>query len=291
MADNIETIVTSDWDEVESICQRILQSNHVLIGMDAEGLGINSFGRYKVSLVQLAFGNEVFLIQIDRIRGEALHKTKAYLPKHLIKTKHLLPKSFIKLMKSKQVIKVGVDITNDIDYLWKVYQLKCQGFIDLQDIATVHGIADISMIGLLRQYFPERDFDHLEILKQTQREISVDDWDDLTPQQIEYAAFDGCWSLLLGNSMLNRTNEVNVYTTIDFGLEINSLYCWLKPWFIEGRYRPIRKIINQVVNSYSPWRKIYTLNKRNEYALHCLNLMVEQKLFNKDSAGSLSIVI
>ena len=270
---SLERVVVSiidEFEEAESICQRILDSGVTLLGVDAEGFG--QCGVRKVSLVQLAFGNHVALIKIDRI-----WKSRGGID---------LPKSFNHLMMSKTIIKIGVDLTNDIEQLREAYGLRSRGVIDLQDIATLHQIADVSMSGLLRKYFPDHSFDRQNRLKKI-NSVRSGDWDgELTSQQIEYAAIDGYLSLHLGRKMLDRSVEV-VNEDIDPDQEVRHLYDWIGQWFITGEYRPINKIVNQIVNSYSPWRKIHVESKRYRMAVDILDLMVERQLLTRDSRGNI----
>ncbi len=270
--------VISDWESTEALSKQILDSGEKIIGMDAEGFG--QYGTMKVSLVQLAFGQEVVLIQLDRIWNE-YNKTH-------------LPTSFQSLMTSKSIVKVGVDLTNDIEQLTHAYKLRCRGCIDLQDIATVLQIPDISMIGLLQRYFPKSDFTRHSELK-GKGVIQSRSWDaDLSDEQIEYAAIDGFLSLKLGIRMLGTAAEAPKLEppkpeVKDHEPDIKQLYNWITGWFNSAESRPMQKVVNQIVNSYAPWRKIYIESERQKRSVEMLRQMIDSGWMQQDLFGKISI--
>ena len=72
--------------------------------------------------------------------------------------------------------------------------------------------------------------------------------------------------------------------------DIDHLYEWLILWFNNTESRPIQKVVNQIVNSYAPWRKIYTEPDRYKLAVEMIQKMVNLELIQKDSLGKISII-
>src|SRR5437016_7367526 len=105
-------IVSSNYREIDKLCNFILDSDIYLLGFDTEGM--------PVELIQFATDTHVYIFRI----GESMRDYK------------YLPPSLLKLLSSRKIIKVGVDITQDNSRLKHDYNISMSGIIDIQDIAT-----------------------------------------------------------------------------------------------------------------------------------------------------------
>jgi ribonuclease D len=93
---------------------------HGLLGFDTETRPSFRKGRNnKVSLIQLATADQVFLFRVNKIG---------------------IPDELIQLLGNKEVIKAGVAIHDDIRFLRKLKRFTPEGFIDLQTMVKEYGI-------------------------------------------------------------------------------------------------------------------------------------------------------
>ena len=96
-------------------------------------------------------------------------------------------------------------------------------------------------------------------------------------------------SLRLGSEMLesdSRSSKAEIQKDDDYKL----LYDWIIQWFDNSGSRPIQKMINQIVNSYSPWRKIYDESKRQSLAFEMITKMSDVGLITINKIGKMSLV-
>ncbi|MDR0415680.1 MAG: 3'-5' exonuclease domain-containing protein 2 [Prevotellaceae bacterium] len=93
-----------------------------ILGYDTESRPTFTRGvHYGVSLVQLSTADQAFLFRIDKIG---------------------IPPELVELMQSRQSLKVGVAVNDDVRGMQRVKAFKPQGFVDLQNLAEAYGIED-----------------------------------------------------------------------------------------------------------------------------------------------------
>ena len=150
-------------DHVESAskaCKRI--SKVKIIGFDTETKPSFQKGvSYNVSLLQISAGDDVFLFRLDKIG---------------------LQKDIIDLLSSSTILKVGIDIKNDIIGLKKLHPFEISNFLDLNNLAIEKGYQSIGAIKLCIMLLGYR-------ISKNQR---LSDWsaEKLTEAQLQYAAID-----------------------------------------------------------------------------------------------------
>lgn len=116
---------------------------------------------YPLALLQLSGGDRTFLFRVDRMK---------------------LSNRIVKILRSKSIVKVGVDIRDDIKKLQKVIAFKPENFVDLQTESVKYGIEEKSLRKISGIVLGER-------VSKAQR---LSNWSaqTLTDQQIQYAATD-----------------------------------------------------------------------------------------------------
>lgn len=155
-----KVILIQTAEELDAAVKTI--QNVEILGFDTETRPSFKRGEfYKVSLVQLATPDAVYLIQIQ---------------------KSGLSESFAKIFSNPNIIKAGVAIRDDIKGLQKFRRFHPEGFVDLSLVAREKGIGVESvkkLTGLLLGF---------RISKSAQ----TSNWEmpTLTDKQIEYAATD-----------------------------------------------------------------------------------------------------
>lgn len=156
---NGEIIVVDTSDHVEAI---EYLSRCDILGFDTETRPSFKKGvSYPISLLQLTGEGRTYLFRVDRIK---------------------LSNGIVKLLRSNKVVKVGVDINEDIRKLRNIVAFTPNGFIDLQKFAPQYGIEDKSLKKLTAIVLGKR-------LSKAQR---LTNWSakQLTSSQIMYAATD-----------------------------------------------------------------------------------------------------
>jgi len=137
-------------------------AGHNLLGFDTETRPAYKKGEsYLPSLLQLASDDEVFIFQL----------------------KHLgLAKPLCEILADSTIIKAGVSLDYDIRELKKLSHFKAAGFMDLGNLARKAGIKNHGLRGLAAVFLGER----------ISKGMQTSNWakDELTPQQIQYAATD-----------------------------------------------------------------------------------------------------
>jgi ribonuclease D len=136
--------------------------HETIIGFDTETKPCFKKGRYHpVALLQLSTGNEAFLIRLNKVQ---------------------LPGFLIEILESKDIVKVGVALRDDLISLKRIMNLDPDGFIDLQQFVKQFGIEDNGLKKLVANVLGFR------ISKKSQ----TSNWeqDELTREQLEYAATD-----------------------------------------------------------------------------------------------------
>ena len=153
-------IVVETNEQAEEACLEL--QRHTMIGFDTETRPSFRAGvSYKVALLQLSTEDVCYLFRLSQIR---------------------LSNSILKILGSKQIIKVGADVTGDIRSLHALRHFHADGFVDLQVEASRWGIEEKSLRKLSAIVLGER-------VSKAQR---LSNWEatTLTDQQQEYAATD-----------------------------------------------------------------------------------------------------
>jgi len=153
-------IVVDSNEKLSYYCDQI--SSCSIIGFDTETKPAFKKGiTYDISLIQLSAHDNVFLFRIDQIGFR---------------------KEIINILSNPSIIKVGIDIKNDLSGLKKIKQFTEHNFIDLNALAIKKGFQSIGAIKLCIMLLGSR-------ISKKQR---LSDWsaEKLTISQIEYAAID-----------------------------------------------------------------------------------------------------
>jgi ribonuclease D len=133
-----------------------------LIGFDTETRPSFQAGvSHKVSLLQLSTKEHCFLIRLNKLP---------------------LSRDIIAILSSKNIMKIGADVRNDIVALNKLRHFTPNGFIDLQNEVGKYGIEDKSL----------RKISGIVLGKKVSKAQRLSNWaaKQLTPQQQMYAATD-----------------------------------------------------------------------------------------------------
>jgi len=146
--------------ELLKCCDTI--SKKSIIGFDTETKpSFKKGGSYNISLIQLAVDNDVFIIRIDKTGFD---------------------KRIIDILSDSNILKVGIDVKNDLIGLKKIQNFQEGNFLDLNSLATEKGFKSIGAVKLCIMLLGFR-------ISKRQR---LSDWsaDVLTESQLEYAAID-----------------------------------------------------------------------------------------------------
>lgn len=153
-------VVVETNEQAEAACAEL--QRHTMIGFDTETRPSFRAGvSYKVALLQLSTEDVCYLFRLSQIR---------------------LSNSILKVLGSKQIIKVGADVGGDIRALHALRHFEADGFVDLQVEASRWGIEEKSLRKLSAIVLGHR-------VSKAQR---LSNWEAtiLTEQQQEYAATD-----------------------------------------------------------------------------------------------------
>lgn len=153
-------VIVDSEEQIEAACLDLQRS--AVIGFDTETRPSFRAGvSYKVGLLQLSTAEVCYLFRLSHIR---------------------LDNRILKILGSRQIIKVGADIAGDIRSLHALRTFHADGFVDLQIEASRWGIEEKSLRKLSAIVLGER-------VSKAQR---LSNWEAevLTQQQREYAATD-----------------------------------------------------------------------------------------------------
>ena len=141
-------------------CSLISKSS--IIGFDTETKPSFQKGiSHDVSLIQIAVNNDVYLFRINKIGFD---------------------NQLASIFTDPKILKVGIDINNDLIGLKKIYSFKEENFLDLNQLALKNGFRSIGAVKLSIMLLGCR-------ISKQQR---LTDWSSniLTNKQKEYAAID-----------------------------------------------------------------------------------------------------
>ena len=137
-------------------------AGHNLLGFDTETRSAHTRGEsYPPSLLQLAGESEVFLFQLKYLG---------------------LAEPLRRILADPAIIKAGVGVDYDLRELRKLHPFNPAGFVDLGHRARKAGIENLGLRGLAAVLLGFR----------ISKGVKVSNWakDELSPQQIQYAATD-----------------------------------------------------------------------------------------------------
>ena len=157
-----------------------------VIGFDTETRPSFRAGvSYKVALLQLSTEEVCYLFRLSQIR---------------------LSNTILKILGSKQIVKVGADVTGDIRALHALRHFHADGFVDLQVEASRWGIEEKSLRKLSAIVLGQR-------VSKAQR---LSNWEAtiLTDQQQEYAATDAWVCTRILNVLENSESVAGERTII-----------------------------------------------------------------------------
>ena len=153
-------VIVDSEEQVEAACSDLQRSE--IIGFDTETRPSFRAGvSYKVGLLQLATASVCYLFRLSHIR---------------------LDNRILKILGSRQILKVGADVTGDIRSLHALRHFHADGFVDLQVEASRWGIEEKSL----------RKLSAIVLGKRISKAQRLSNWEagTLTLQQREYAATD-----------------------------------------------------------------------------------------------------
>lgn len=166
-------IVVDDVYTLRMACETLSRAK--AIGFDTETKPSFKAGvSYKVSLLQLSTEKECFLIRLNKIP---------------------LIKELQAILKDPNIIKIGLDVQNDIRQLNALRHFQAAGFVDLQKEVAKLGIEDRSL----------RKISGIILGKKVSKAQRLSNWEAniFTPAQEQYAAADA-WVCL---EIYNRIKE------------------------------------------------------------------------------------
>ena len=153
-------VIIDKMEDVEAAYNDL--KSHTMIGFDTETRPSFRAGvSYKVGLLQLSTPDTCYLIRLSHIR---------------------LDNRILKILGSRQILKVGADVSGDIRALHALRNFNADGFVDLQVEASRWGIEEKSL----------RKLSAIVLNKRVSKAQRLSNWEaeSLTPQQQEYAATD-----------------------------------------------------------------------------------------------------
>ena len=157
---NGDVYVVDTVKDVVKYCKVLSKAD--VLGFDTETKPSFTKGVvHQTSLMQLSFANSVFLFRLNKIG---------------------LMKEIIDILINPNILKVGIDVKNDLLDLKKIYPFHESNFIDLNTLAINKGFKSIGAVKLSIMLLGYR-------ISKRQR---LSDWslDRLNDAQIEYAAID-----------------------------------------------------------------------------------------------------
>lgn len=164
-------------EDCDSIVPRLLKQP--ILGFDTETRPSFRKGRKnRVSLLQLATENTVYLFRLNRIG---------------------LPANLTALLSDPRIIKVGAAVREDLRRLNELRKFEPAGFIDLQTLAKQNNIPDLSL----------RKMAAVVLKKRISKAQQLSNWDNthLTEPQKRYAATDAWICALIYKKLLSQQHE------------------------------------------------------------------------------------
>ena len=153
-------VIVDKNEQIEEACNDL--KRYDVIGFDSETRPSFRAGvSYKVGLLQLSTPDTCYLFRLSHIR---------------------LDNRILKILGSRQILKIGADVTGDIRALHALRNFHADGFVDLQVEASRWGIEEKSL----------RKLSAIVLNMRVSKAQRLSNWEAeiLTQQQQEYAATD-----------------------------------------------------------------------------------------------------
>lgn len=168
--------ICSEMSEIADTCLSILNSKSSwhpgYVGFDTETTVYRSKNPRIVSMIQIATREICFLFQVFRITYQGNAKR--------------FPKLLQKFLDNPKILKVGVNAQHDAAWLYDSYKIRCQGIINIEDIAKERGYSARSLSELTAMFG-----DTGLVLKKTNKILKWNfDVEDLDPELVLYASSD-----------------------------------------------------------------------------------------------------
>lgn len=244
-----DLVLTDDYDAIQVASGEILDYCPNIVGFDTETtIGINQ--NDCPSLVQIALpNNKVYLFQLKKAKNLLMAN----------------PQKFGQVLTSRNIIKVGVDITGDARKI-RGLNIEMRGIIDIQDLATTMGESSLSMDALGAKYLPNY------IVKQ---KVYGDYDSQLSGEKIDYAARDARLSLALYLKMI--CHSIPICLELNPANTNSHFFLWVTNILQTAiADRTYKSIVNQALTQYSPWRNKYIEAQRREVVGTALCQFVEE---------------
>ena len=168
--------IVDSVEALERACEHLMGES--IIGFDTETRPSFKAGvSYNVSLIQLSTADVCYLIKLTSVRME---------------------RCLMRLLESRRVLKVGVDVQGDIRNLNKVRHFRAGGFVELQKEVEAFGIEDKSL----------KKMAAIILGVSVSKAQRLSNWEakEYTPAQMRYAATDA-WICL---EMYNKLQESKI---------------------------------------------------------------------------------
>ena len=153
-------VVVNNHDKLLKACEHL--SEQSIIGFDTETRPSFKAGvSYNVSLIQLSTADTCYLIRLNSVPME---------------------RPLMKILESRKILKVGVDVQGDIRNLNKIRHFRAGGFVELQKEVEAFGIEDKSL----------RKMAAIILGVGVSKAQRLSNWEakELTAAQLRYAATD-----------------------------------------------------------------------------------------------------
>jgi ribonuclease D len=254
------------YEEAQAYSAQILDLAPIVVGFDTETTVSSTRESKLLSLISIATPCDgIYLFQISRI----------YLQKHTF------PSRLRDILFSDRIVKVGCGLSGDVRGLIRSYNLLLEGlhgFVDIQYLTLTLKVPESSLRDLCARYlpdFPGKDpFGH-----------SGSDWDnDLDERQINYASSDAELSLRLYLKILSIPDTEHISGSRDGQNKDEELvHKWITIQLKSAvSDRTVKSLVNQIVNSYGPWRNKFIESERKEKAAKCLQTFIDQGKWSYD---------
>ena len=264
--ENLQCIVVTNHSDALYYLDNIAKQNVTVLGFDTETTVIFKDNSKRVSIIQLSTNQVCYIFQMNKI----------------LDINGKLPSKLISFIQSPEIIKIGVDLNNDITNL-QAYNLTLRGSIDIQSIAISLGYPKLSLFYLCKTYLSN------ELGCQKDVYDLRADWDnDLSTDQISYAAKDAYLPLILYQKIMKIDSPSSISKIeIDLDREKNEYKLWLFN-ILDIPYK-MNSLINRTANSYSKWTKCYQIHERKIKSQQYIKYWIDSGELIVDSKNMVSL--
>ena len=256
-SDNNRTMEYSLYSGQEALevgARELLDLMPNCVGLDTE-TSIN--GSQPVDLIQIATSSKVYLFQIGIV----------------------IPSRLATVLASRDIVKVGVDITTDNARLSRM-GVEMKGVIDIQDLAQTMALPAKSLDQLATLYL-NKTVPKKRILGNYSGELSE--------EKINYAAQDAVMSLLIYQAIIQGVKP----TVLELKpIEDQEVFNWITNELrCATNNRKYTSMANMIVNGFGEWRKRFIEHDRKKIACEVLDKYIEKGLWSFDQKGKVFICI